>query len=132
MGDFAVGSQEVQWVLSASLLALAGLLVLGGRLGDLLGRRRMFLAGTTIFIAASAVGGLAPDFWLLIAARAAQGVGGALMLPLSIAIVSATFRERSRGRALGTMAGWPRSPGRSGRRSAARSPRRSAGGRCCW
>ena len=105
MGDFHVGAQKVQWVLNASLLMLAGLLVLGGRLGDLLGRRRVFLVGCVLFASASAVAGLAPDYPLLIAARVAQGGGGALMLPGSVAIVSAAFASNGKGRALGTMGG---------------------------
>lgn len=102
---FDVGTQEVQWVLSGSLLALTALLVLGGRLGDMLGHRRVFLAGTALFTGASAFGGLAPDFWLLLAARVLQGAGGALMLPATVAIVSAAFPPEARGRALGTMGG---------------------------
>ena len=79
--QFGVGTQVAQWVLSASLLALSGLLILGGRLGDLLGRRRMFVTGLIAFTVASAVGGLAPVFPVLLVARVIQGVGGALMLP---------------------------------------------------
>ena len=105
MHDFAVGSQSAQWVLSASLLPLAGLLVLGGRLGDLFGRRRIFILGCILFAGASALGGLAPLFSVLLVCRVLQGVGGALMLPNTVAIVSATFSERERGRALGTMGG---------------------------
>jgi EmrB/QacA subfamily drug resistance transporter len=105
MNGFGVGSQKVQWVLSCSLLPLAGLLVLGGKLGDVLGRRKVFLTGAILFAGASAVGGIAPDFAVLLVARVAQGVGGALMLPTSVAIVSATFPPEQRGRALGTMGG---------------------------
>jgi EmrB/QacA subfamily drug resistance transporter len=105
MGTFDVGSQDVQWVLSASLLPLAGLLVFGGRLGDLIGRRRVFIIGAVTFVTASAVGGLAPIFELLLAARAAQGAAGALMLPTTVAIVNSTFPPDQRGRALGTMGG---------------------------
>lgn len=105
MGDFGVGSQAVQWVLTASLLSLAGLLVLGGRLGDQLGRRRVFLTGAILFVGSSTVAGLAPQFEVLVAARVLQGAGGALMLPVSVAIVSAAFPAERRGRALGTMGG---------------------------
>jgi len=73
MKEFHVGSQDSQWVLNASLLPLAGLLVLGGRLGDLLGRRRVFVLGTVLFAGASAIGGLAPALPLLLAARVVQG-----------------------------------------------------------
>lgn len=105
MHDYDIGSSDVQWVLTASLLPLAGLLVLGGRLGDELGLRRVFLVGAVLFAGASAIGGLAPIFEMLLAARLFQGVGGALMLPCSVAIVSETFPEERRGRALGTMGG---------------------------
>ena len=66
MHQFAVSSGQLQWVLNASLLPLAALLVLGGRLGDLIGRRRVFLAGTILFAGASALGGLAPTFLILL------------------------------------------------------------------
>jgi EmrB/QacA subfamily drug resistance transporter len=105
MNGFHVGSQKAQWVLNGSLLPLAGLLVLGGKLGDLLGRRRVFIVGAVTFAGASAVGGLAPVFPMLLAARVLQGAGGALMLPTSVAIVSAAFAPEQRGRALGTMGG---------------------------
>jgi MFS family permease len=116
--DLQVSSNLVQWVLTASLLPLAGLLILGGRLGDLLGRRRVFMTGAAIFAGASAVGGLAPSFAILLAARLAQGAGGALMLPATVAIVSAAFPPEKRGRALERWAGPRRSPARSARRSA--------------
>jgi EmrB/QacA subfamily drug resistance transporter len=103
--QFAVSSQQVQWVLNGSLLPLASLLVLGGRLGDLLGRRRVFLIGTTVFAAASALGGLAPTFMILLAFRVLQGAGGALMLPNTVAIVSSAYGRAQEGRALGLMGG---------------------------
>ena len=105
MGEFGIDSQLAQWVLSASLLPLAGLLVLGGRLGDLLGRRRVFVVGAAVFAGASALAGLSPTIELLLAFRVLQGAAGALMLPTTIAIVSASFATRDRGRALGTMGG---------------------------
>jgi EmrB/QacA subfamily drug resistance transporter len=105
MKDFNVGSQQVQWVLNGSLLPLAGLLVLGGRLGDMFGRRRIFIIGTVLFTAASAIGGLSPTFPILLACRVAEGAGGALMLPNTVAIVSAAFPGRERGQALGMMGG---------------------------
>ncbi|MEJ2860006.1 MFS transporter [Actinomycetospora flava] len=103
--EFRVSSLLVQWVLTASLLPLAGLLVLGGRLGDLLGRRRVFLLGSVVFAGASAVGGAAPDFAVLLVARVLQGAGGALMLPATVAILSSAFDASQRGRALGAMGG---------------------------
>jgi MFS family permease len=123
MQTFDVQSQAVQWVLNGSLLPLAGLLVFGGRLGDLLGRRRMFLTGLALFAGASAVGGFAPTFSLLIAARVAQGAGGALMLPGSVALLSMAFMPERRGSALGTMGGSAAVAGALGPRSAACSPR---------
>ena len=105
MKQFGVGTAVAQWVLNASLLALSGLLILGGKLGDVLGRRRIFLLGTILFTAGSAIGGFAPDFVVLLAARVVQGAGGAMMLPGSVAIVNAAFSASQRGRALGTMGG---------------------------
>jgi len=105
MKQFGVGTDVAQWVLNASLLALSGLLILGGKLGDVLGRRRIFLLGTILFTAGSAAGGLAPAFVVLLAARVVQGVGGAMMLPGSVAIVNGMFPAPERGRALGTMGG---------------------------
>ncbi|HSK60838.1 MAG TPA: MFS transporter [Actinomycetospora sp.] len=102
---FGVSAQFVQWVLTASLLPLAGLLVLGGRLGDLLGRRRVFLLGSVMFAGASALGGVSPSFAVLLVARVCQGVGGAMMLPATVAILSDTYDREQRGRALGLMGG---------------------------
>lgn len=103
--DFHIGTQKAQWVLSGSLLALTALLVLGGRMADAFGRKRIFLIGIVTFTVASAVGGLAPDYWVLIAARVVQGAGGALVLPATVAIVSSVYPAEARGRALGTMGG---------------------------
>jgi EmrB/QacA subfamily drug resistance transporter len=105
MQDFGVGSQQVQWTLNASLPPLAGLLVLGGRLGDMFGRRRIFMIGAAVFMGASAVGALAPVFAVLLASRMLQGAGEALILPNTVAIVVATFPDEERGRALGLMGG---------------------------
>ncbi len=103
--DFHIGTASAQWVLSGSLLALTSLLVLGGRMADAFGRRKIFLIGITVFTAASAVGGLAPDYPVLLVARIVQGAGGALVLPATVAIVSAAYPREARGRALGTMGG---------------------------
>jgi EmrB/QacA subfamily drug resistance transporter len=105
MAELEVGSNTAQWVLTASLLPLAGLMVLGGRLGDLFGLRRIFLVGCTAFAAASLIAGLAPSFEVLVVARALQGAGGALLLPTSVAIVSAVAGRGSAGRALGMLGG---------------------------
>jgi EmrB/QacA subfamily drug resistance transporter len=105
MRSYDIGSQKAQWVLNASLVSLSALLVLGGQLGDMLGRRRVFTFGTIIFAAASACAAFAPTFDLLILCRAVQGAGGALMLPTTVALVSAAFSGPQRGTALGTMGG---------------------------
>lgn len=105
MSEFGVGSQAVQWALTASLLPLAGLMVLGGRMGDLFGLRRSFLVGSAVFAAASLAAGLAPSFEVLVLARVLQGVGGALLLPNSVAIVSFAASAQSAGRALGALGG---------------------------
>jgi EmrB/QacA subfamily drug resistance transporter len=92
----------LSWVLNAYTLTFGGLLLLGGRAGDILGRRRMFLAGIILFTLASLAGGLATAAWWLLAARALQGVGGALASPAVLALVVGSFPEgRERTRALG-------------------------------
>lgn len=105
INELGVDASVVQWVLTASLLPLAGFMVLGGRLGDLFGLRRVFVIGSAVFAAASLVAGVAPSFEILVAARALQGVGGAMLLPTSVAIVSAAAGEAKAGRALGTLGG---------------------------
>ena len=97
---------EVQWVVESYALMLAAFLLLGGSLGDHYGRRRAFLAGVIIFATASVWCGLAVNITQLIAARAVQGFGGALLVPGSLAIISASFPERERGRAIGTWSGF--------------------------
>jgi EmrB/QacA subfamily drug resistance transporter len=97
---------ELQWIVEAYMLFLASLILVGGALGDRWGRRRMFVAGTLIFASASAWCGLAPDVTHLIAARAAQGAGAALLVPGSLALISANFSRGRRGRAIGTWAGF--------------------------
>ena len=96
---------ELSWVLNAYTLTFGGLLLLGARAGDLLGRRRTFLAGITVFTVASLLGGFATAGWFLLAARALQGVGGALAAPSSLALLATMFpegRERLRAIALFT------------------------------
>jgi len=98
--DFA--QQNLSWVLNAYTLVFGGFLLLGGRLADLLGRRRMFIYGMWLFAVASLVGGLAQSDVMLIAARAVQGLGAALISPAALSIVTTTFAEGSeRNRALG-------------------------------
>ena len=94
-----------QWILTANVLPLAALMVFGGRLGDQLGLRRIFLIGTALFTVSSFLAGAAPTFPFLIVMRLTQGVGAAMMMPTTMAIVSFVFPEKQRGRALGIMAG---------------------------
>src|SRR5215471_20641969 len=96
---------DVQWVVEAYTLFLAALLLLGGSLGDRFGRTKIFALGVALFALASIWCGLAPSIHQLIIARAAQGVGGALLVPGSLAIISATFNEKERGQAIGTWSG---------------------------
>src|SRR5436853_3926828 len=96
---------DVQWVVEAYTLLLAALLLLGGSLGDRYGRKKIYAIGVVLFALASVWCGLAPNIQQLIVARAAQGIGGALLVPGSLAIISATFNEQERGRAIGTWSG---------------------------
>jgi EmrB/QacA subfamily drug resistance transporter len=97
---------DVQWVVESYGIFLSSLILAGGALGDLLGRRRVFLIGVGIFAAASAACGLAPNILELVIARSIQGVGAALLVPGSLAIISASFDEASRGKAIGTWSGF--------------------------
>src|SRR6478752_4267742 len=103
--DFHAAIGSLQWVVNAYTLTLAGLLLLGGTLGDSYGRRKMFVAGTVWFAAASLLCGVAPNVEVLIAARALQGVGGALLTPGSLAILQASFAEEDRMAAIGAWSG---------------------------
>ena len=96
---------DMQWVIESYSLLLSALLLIGGSLGDHYGRRRVFVAGVALFAFASAWCGLAPDIHQLIVARAAQGLGAALLVPGSLAIISSSFPENERGRAIGTWSG---------------------------
>ena len=104
--DLADSVWAIQWIVNGYLLMLGALILVGGSAGDRFGRRRVFILGTIIFTAASVVCGLAPDVITLIAARLLQGVGGALLVPASLAIISASFPDEERGRAIGTWAGF--------------------------
>jgi len=97
---------DVQWVIEAYSLLLAAFLLVGGSLGDHYGRRRVFLVGVALFAFASAWCGFASSIGQLIAARAAQGLGAALLVPGSLAIISSSFPESERGRAIGTWSGF--------------------------
>jgi EmrB/QacA subfamily drug resistance transporter len=96
---------DVLWVVESYGLFLSALILVGGSLGDLFGRRRIFAVGVAIFAAASIASGLAVDVRQLIIARAVQGIGAALLVPASLALISASFDERERGRAIGTWSG---------------------------
>ncbi len=97
---------NLQWVVESYALLLATLLLIGGSLGDRYGRRNIFALGVVVFCAASAYCGWAPDIRQLIVARAVQGIGGALLVPGSLALISANFSEQERGRAIGTWSGF--------------------------
>src|SRR6266404_9981895 len=97
---------DVQWVVESYGLFLAALILVGGSFGDLFGRRRMFVWGVALFAAASAACGAAASIEQLIVARSIQGVGAAFLVPGSLAIISASFDEKDRGRAIGTWSGF--------------------------
>jgi EmrB/QacA subfamily drug resistance transporter len=97
---------DVQWVVESYGLLLGALILVGGAAGDLFGRKRIFLSGVILFALASALCGLAQNIQQLIAARALQGLGAALLTPGSLAIISASFPEQERGRAIGTWSGF--------------------------
>jgi EmrB/QacA subfamily drug resistance transporter len=103
-GSYGAGAQQVQWVVNAYLLPLSALLLLGGALGDHFGRRRLLVIGTSIFAATSLICALAPSLPVLLVARAAQGIGAALLLPNSLALLNAAFAGDKRGRAVGIWA----------------------------
>ncbi|MBM7805120.1 EmrB/QacA subfamily drug resistance transporter [Geodermatophilus bullaregiensis] len=103
--DLGAGFSGLQWTVNAYTLSLASLILLGGSLSDRLGRRRVFLVGVVWFALASLLCGLAPDTGTLVAARALQGVGGALLTPGSLAIISASFSGADRAAAVGAWSG---------------------------
>ena len=103
--DLGASLAALQWTLNAYLLTLAGLILLGGALGDRYGRRRVFLIGVCWFAAASALCAAAPNVGVLIAARGLQGIGGALLTPGSLAMLQATFRPDDRSAAVGLWSG---------------------------
>nr|WP_314444634.1 MFS transporter [uncultured Sphingomonas sp.] len=116
--SFGAGASEVQWVVNAYLLPLSALLLLGGALGDQHGRKRLLIIGTGLFAAASLLCALAPDLTWLLVGRIAQGVGAALLLPNSLALLDATFTGEERGRAIGIWAAMPHQRERPLKRSA--------------
>ena len=104
--DLRATAFQAQWVVESYALLLAALLLVGGALGDHYGRRRIFAIGVGIFAISSVACGLAASVHQLIAARAVQGIGGALLVPGSLALISAAFPEKERGKAIGTWSGF--------------------------
>ncbi|MEW2073793.1 MFS transporter [Streptomyces sp. NPDC013433] len=104
--DLDADLAALQWTVNAYMVTLAGLILLGGALGDRYGRRKVFVVGVLWFAAASLLCGLAPNAGILIAARALQGVGGALLTPGSLALIQASFHPDDRGRAVGLWSGF--------------------------
>jgi EmrB/QacA subfamily drug resistance transporter len=103
--DLGISRSELEWTVAAYALTFASLLLTGGKLGDLVGRRKIFLVGVAIFTLSSLLCGLSSSAGELISARAVQGVGAALMMPATLSIISATFAARERGMAIGIWAG---------------------------
>jgi len=101
--SFAAQFQQIQWVVLAYLLGITTLIVSAGRLGDLVGRRRLLLAGIATFTVASVLCGAAPALWLLIAARAVQGFGAAIMMALAMAFIGETVAREKTGSAMGLL-----------------------------
>ena len=104
--DLNATTTDVQWIVEAYSLFLAALILVGGSLGDHFGRRRIFATGIAVFTLSSIWCGLSPNVLQLILARAIQGIGGALLVPGSLAIISASFSDEQRGRAIGTWSGF--------------------------
>ena len=122
--DLHFSPSSLQWVINSYTLVFGGFLLLGGRASDLFGRKRLFLAGLVVFTAASVLDGIAPSSGFLIAARALQGFGAALVSPAALSIVTTTFPEgRERTRAMGVLGG-DRRRWRGGRPAARRDPDR--------
>ncbi len=104
--EFHVSTATQQWVASSYLLTLSALMLAGGRLSDLVGRRRQFRVGAAAYAVLATAAALSPNAYVLIGLRAAQGVAGALLVPTTLAIINATFPVDERGKAIGTWAAW--------------------------
>ncbi len=103
--DLGASISSLEWVINGYSLSFAVLLATGGRLGDILGRRRMFMTGVILFAISSATAGLAPSTGALVASRITQGIGASLMMPATLSIITNAFPPSERGRAIGTWAG---------------------------
>ncbi|HSD25063.1 MAG TPA: MFS transporter [Solirubrobacterales bacterium] len=103
--DLDTSVNQLEWVVNGYTLSFAALLVTGGRLGDIFGRRRVFMIGVAVFAISSATAGLAQDATMLIVSRIAEGIGGALMMPATLSIITDAFPAEERGKAIGTWAG---------------------------
>src|SRR5262249_12124703 len=103
--DLDAGLAGLQWVVNAYLVSLTAFVLLGGLLGDRYGRRRVFVVGVASFTAASILCGLAPNIWILVIARTIQGAGAALLVPGSLALLTASFDHDDRSRAVGAWSG---------------------------
>lgn len=103
--DLGVSVDDLQWVISGYMLAVAAFLIPGGRLGDVLGRRRMLIAGTALFMVSSAACGLSSSAELIIGFRVVQGVGAAIMFPLCVAVISNAYPAQRQARAIGNLYG---------------------------
>src|SRR5215204_6147554 len=103
--DLGVGLSELEWIVTGYALSFAALMLTGGKVADMVGRRRVFVLGIVVFTAASFLCGIANSSEVLIGARVLQGAGAALMNPATLSIISATFPPRERGTAIGIWAG---------------------------
>jgi EmrB/QacA subfamily drug resistance transporter len=103
--DLGTSVDQLEWVVNGYTLSFAALLVTGGRLGDIFGRRRIFMIGVVVFAGSSATAGLAQSPDMLVVSRIAEGVGGALMMPATLSIITDAFPVEERGKAIGTWAG---------------------------
>lgn len=112
--ELGATSTQMQWVIEAYALFLSALILVGGSLGDLFGRRRLFAIGIAIFALASIGCAAAPNIIVLIVARSVQGIGGALAVPESLALISVTFTGEERGKAIGTWSGFASLTGAAG------------------
>ena len=134
--DLGADVSEMQWVVNGYFVTMLSLMLTAGSLGDIRGHRRTFLTGLAVFAGGAIVAATAPAVALLVAGRAIQGVGAALLLACGLALVSGTFREHERSQAVGVYMGSPRRPPRPDLRSEVSSSiscrgERSSSLRCC-